>query len=88
MRRGVDTYEKRKKKLEFLRSLGAAIDDLLAEEAGEKLGYCLIVFPFGQEITPGDYVSNAMRSDMVKALRLSADSLEVGQDIPVTIGSA
>lgn len=44
-----------------------------------NMGFTLIVFPFGN---PGisNYVSDANRDDMIKALRKTADRLEKNQD--------
>ena len=55
-----------------------------ADELSEKfkgLGFVLIVFEFYK---PGisNYISNAKREDMIKALRESANMLERKQDFP------
>jgi hypothetical protein len=55
----------------------------MAEKVGKMLpqdfGFAIIVFPFNN---PGisNYISNANRSDMIKALRETADRLEKRQD--------
>lgn len=43
------------------------------------LGFALLVFPFNE---PGmsNYISNAERKDMIKALREAADRFEKNQD--------
>ena len=45
----------------------------------KNFGFTLLVFPFSQ---PGvsNYISNANRSDMIKALRKAADMLENKED--------
>lgn len=61
--------------------LAKTIDRTLKRECGPNTGFCLLVFGFHQ---PGisNYVSNADRADMIKALRETADRLERGQDNP------
>jgi len=46
-----------------------------------KMGFALLVFEFGKPGI-GNYISNAQRSDMIQALRETADRLEKNQDIP------
>lgn len=60
--------------------------DLLSKQF-EGFGFALIVFPFGDSGT-SNYISNAERKDMIKALRETADRLELNEDIPVTEGNA
>lgn len=45
--------------------------------------FALIVF---DEPRVGQYISNANRSDMIKALRETADRLEMRQDVPMVAG--
>lgn len=52
----------------------------------ENRGFALIVFEFHNPGI-GNYVSNAERSGMIKALRETADRLEANEDIPVCTGS-
>jgi hypothetical protein len=70
---------------DLMRQLGAAIDGVLEDYVGHK-GWALLVFDFYQ---PGisNYISNAKRADMIKALREAADRLEKNQDIPPTFPS-
>lgn len=55
----------------------------MAKEAAKMLpkdfGFTILVFPFNN---PGvsNYISNANRSDMIKAMREAADRLEKKQD--------
>lgn len=73
----------------FLKFLAGGIEALLTAEYGRRMGFGLIVFEFGEgENKPGDYISNAIRGDMVKALRETADRIERNEVIPPTIGSA
>lgn len=70
-----------------LTELAAQIQAALEDLYGKQMGFALTIFEF---YNPGigDYVSNAQRSDMVKALRECADRLEAKEDIPKTIGEA
>lgn len=63
-----------------LKDLASAIQYTIEYGFG-KMGFALIVFEFGK---PGisNYISNAERKDMIKALREMADKLEKHQDIP------
>ena len=58
-------------------------DDIKAK-CGDKYGFVVLVFPFGEAGRAAHYISNARREDMIKALREKADTLEAGQDIPVS----
>lgn len=63
-----------------LKALGGAIDSVLNQDPAQpKVGFCMLIFGFG---APGisNYISNAERGDMIKALREAADRLEKGQD--------
>jgi hypothetical protein len=66
---------------DLMRILGQGIDYTLRDNVGPK-GYALIVFDFHE---PGlsNYISNAKREDMIKALRETANRLEKNQDVPV-----
>lgn len=54
---------------------------------GEQMGFALLCFPFYQPGI-GDYISNAQRKDMIKALREAANRLENKEIIPVTQGES
>lgn len=72
---------RRQKQIENdLKLIAAGVNDEIKERFG-KMGFALIVFDFGR---PGisNYISNAQRSDMIAALRETADRLEQRQDIP------
>lgn len=60
---------------ELMTKMGAEIEAQLPKE----FGFALIVFPF---YGPGtsNYISNAQRCDMIKALRETADRIEKNQD--------
>ena len=66
---------------EFYEDLARQIDDQLEHAAGERMGFTVLVFRTG---APGiaHYVCNCDRSDMIKALRETADRLEANQDKP------
>lgn len=64
----------------YLQALASIIDQVLNPDQENKgTGFCLLVFGFN---APGisNYVSNANRADMIKALRETADRLEKNQD--------
>lgn len=69
----------------FMRRIAEFIDQKIYDHYGNK-GFALIVFEFNQPAL-SNYVSNADRKDMIKALRETADRLERNEDIPPTIGS-
>lgn len=73
--------------MNFLQDIAKAIDNSLISLSGRKLGFALLVFELGNPGI-GNYVSNAERESMIKALRETADRLELGQEIPKTIGPA
>ncbi len=62
---------------EVMKKLG----DIIGEKIPKEFGFALLVFPFH---SPGisNYISNAQRDDMIKALRETADRLEKRQDFP------
>lgn len=64
-----------------LKLLAAGLNDVITEWFGE-MGFALVMFEFNHPGI-GNYVSNAKREDMIKALRETADRLEKNQDIPV-----
>ena len=64
------------------------IADVIKEKVGDKYGFAVLVFPFGDKVRAAHYISNSRREDMIKALREKADVLEAGLDITATgIGS-
>lgn len=70
-----------------LREIATKINYELESLYDKKMGFALIIFEFS-DVGIGDYVSNAQRSGMIKALRECADRLEAKEDIPKTIGEA
>lgn len=58
-----------------MRKMGKKVEAMLPR----GFGFVILVFPFGGE-KEGNYISNAKREDMVKALRETADRLEKKQD--------
>lgn len=71
---------------EHMRDLATVIDRMNVEAFGDRKGFVLLVFEFG---APGvsNYISNAARSDMIKALRELADRLEQAEVIPAAISN-
>lgn len=68
----------------LMRDLYNLMEAILEEECEEKMGFALIVFPFGKEQI-ANYISNVMREDMIKTMRETADRLEKKEDMPPTI---
>jgi len=75
------------KTAQLLSGMARAIDETLQEAHGRKLGFFLAVFDFN---APGEtnYISNACRDDIIKAMRETADRFEKGETMPPTIGTA
>jgi hypothetical protein len=71
---------------QIMRTIATGIDTAM-KEFEPKMGFCLLVFPFGNPGI-GNYIGNADRSDMIKVLRETADRLEANEDIPAVEGSA
>ena len=69
----------------LLKGIAVAIDGVLQKELG-PMGFAVMIFEFHR---PGisNYISNAEREDMIKALRELADRLEKKQDIPPGYGT-
>jgi hypothetical protein len=74
---------------DLLNALAATLDKTLPTIYNiERVGFVLLTFSFDIESKSGDYVSNANRSDIIKALREVADRLENKEDIGRPIGEA
>ena len=58
-----------------MKKMGKMIEKMLPKD----FGYAVLVFPF-HNLGVGNYISNAQREDMIKALRETADRLEKKQD--------
>ena len=58
-----------------MREVGKSISEQLPGK-----GYALLVFDFGPETGPANYISNAQRSDMIKFLRETLDRFERQED--------
>ena len=71
-----------------LRVIGQVLDEALEEAYGRKMGFSLVVFPFGYGPRVADYVSNGERNDVIAVLREKADALEAGSCMPPAIGRA
>jgi hypothetical protein len=72
----------------MLDDLAKAIELSVEELYGRKMAFGLFIFDFGEGERVGDYVSNAKRKNMVKAIREIADRIEKNEVIPKTIGEA
>jgi hypothetical protein len=68
--------------------LARVLEDYLNAACGRHVGFALLIFPFLNEGTGADYVSNGKREDMIKFLRETADRLESGQVTKHTEGTA
>jgi hypothetical protein len=82
-----------KKKQKFLSEMAKILDKVLETEFKERMGFCLLVFPFEKHSPDGlgeiaDYVSNAKRKHMIDFLRETTERLENREDIGTTIGTA
>ena len=55
---------------EKMRALGLMLDDVFNESGKKETGFCLLSFKFGEptEYSRINYISNASRKDMIKAL--------------------
>lgn len=51
-----------------LRTVAKALDNTLADIGGERMGFCLLVFPL-ERVGGAQYVSNCNRMDMVTQIR-------------------
>lgn len=52
----------------------------ITKQLPKNTGFALIVFPFGDKNKFSNYISNAQRADMIKALRETANRLDHKQD--------
>jgi len=71
---------------QFLDIIGKNLSTILDEYYNKHMGFAVVVFDFHDNGT--DYVSNAIRADMVKALREAANQIESKAVIGVPIGNA
>ncbi len=51
------------------RMLASAFDEILREKHGEKMGFAILVFNFGESSGGLAYISNARREDMIEAMK-------------------
>lgn len=57
-----------------------ALDKVLEKDIyGQRMGFIVIAFPFGEIDGRADYISNAKREDMIKFLKETVDRFEKGQ---------
>jgi hypothetical protein len=75
----MNSIEKQQILEKAMQAIAGAVEDTFNETVG-SMGYALIVFELGRPGI-GNYISNAQRADMIKALRETADRLERNQDI-------
>lgn len=59
-----------------MKKMGEMVKKMLPKE----FGYAILVFPFHNPEGVSNYVSNAVREDMIKVLRETADRLEKKED--------
>ena len=71
----------------YLDALASAVDHSIRGNLGQQFGFTVLIFEFGKPGT-GCYVSNALRKDMITALRETADRIEKNQTIGRTKGTA
>lgn len=73
---------------EQLRGISQAVDETLEQIEGKKVGFCLLAFEFGNEPGRMVYSSNALREDMIEALREflhNHENTPPGEEPPVQI---
>ena len=75
-------------KTESLNHLAALIEHILTDIYGQKMGFALFMFTFGDNPEAGDYISNGQKPDMIKFMREIATRLEKNEDIGIPIGTA
>jgi hypothetical protein len=73
---------------EGMKEIGKKLEEILPTLYGHRMGFALIVFPFGKNERTADYISNAKRADMIRGLRETADKIEGGVFIGIPIGEA
>jgi len=71
----------------MMRALAKAIEMLVNPTDAREYGFALVIFKFNE---PGvsNYISNAVRDDMITALRETADRIEKREVIPPVVGEA
>lgn len=55
-----------------MNALAKMLDELLNENRPRKVEFCLLMFPFEQDVTPDsrmNYISNARRPEMITAIK-------------------
>jgi hypothetical protein len=65
---------------EQMKGIAKALDEVLRQLHGERMGFVISVFEFGAPGI-GNYISNCRRGDAIEALRELADRLETGEHI-------
>ena len=78
------TIEMQQQTEELMRYLGKILDDAISEFFPQA-GFALIIFKFHEEGL-SNYISNAERGSMIKALKEIAERLEKNEDIPAGLG--
>jgi len=69
----------------LMRVLAEAVSNVLGKTASCRVHFTLIVWP-EKDGALSNYISNADRSCMIKALRETADRLETRQDMQPVVG--
>lgn len=59
-----------------MRAIGNVIDKIINPDGRLRLGYCLLVFEFGNADSDTNYISTARREDMIAQLRKMITTLE------------
>jgi hypothetical protein len=67
---------------DLLRHLAQKIEWIVWNNLGDQKGFTLLLFDFSTPTGNANYISNALRSDMIKVLRKTADHLEEQLDMP------
>ena len=81
----MDAIERQRHIEHTMRGLANALNPIIDDCFGPEMGFALVLFEFHRPGI-GHYISNAQRSDMIKALRELAERLEKREDIPPAMG--
>lgn len=73
---------------EGMKGIAHALEQILTEMHGCRMGFGLVVFPFGEADRVADWITNGKNEHMVSAFREAADKIEEGAFIGAPIGEA
>ncbi|WP_449246289.1 hypothetical protein [Desulfarculus baarsii] len=73
---------------EGLRILASILEAFLPDVYGQRMGFVLMVTPFGEGTKRADYISNIDRETIVGVLREKARRFEENEDFQPAAGAA